>query len=113
MIYAQRGAQLVVYPGAFNMTTGPLHWQLLAQARAVDGQLFVALCSPARDESAGYVAWGHSTAVGPFAEVIATTGHNPDIVYADMDFSELEERRRNMPLQKQRRHDMYTLVDKK
>ena len=34
--------------GAFNMTTGPAHWELLQKARAVDNQLFVAACSPAR-----------------------------------------------------------------
>jgi len=30
------------------MTTGPAHWELLQKARAVDNQLFVATCSPAR-----------------------------------------------------------------
>lgn len=38
----------MIYPGAFNTTTGPLHWELLARARAVDNQIFVAVCSPAR-----------------------------------------------------------------
>ncbi|KAL8503833.1 hypothetical protein ACS0TY_022526 [Phlomoides rotata] len=33
MLYAARGAQLICYPGAFNMTTGPLHWELLQRAR--------------------------------------------------------------------------------
>lgn len=33
------GADLIVYPGAFNMTTGPLHWELLLRARAVDNQV--------------------------------------------------------------------------
>jgi omega-amidase len=61
------------------MTTGPLHWELLQRERAVDGQLFVATCSLARCSSeeakaGGYVAWGHSTAVGPFAEILGTTG---------------------------------------
>lgn len=28
------------------------------------------LCS----EGPGYIAWGHSTAVGPFAEILGTTG---------------------------------------
>lgn len=28
-------------------------------------QLYVATCSPARDTTGGYVAWGHSTLVGP------------------------------------------------
>ncbi|KAK7283363.1 hypothetical protein RIF29_12825 [Crotalaria pallida] len=64
MIYAARGAHLLCYPGAFNMTTGPLHWELLQRARATDNQLFVATCSPARDTGPGYVAWGHSTLVG-------------------------------------------------
>ncbi|KAH9805124.1 Omega-amidase [Citrus sinensis] len=68
MIYGARGAHLICYPGAFNMTTGPLHWELLQRARATDNQLYVATCSPARDEGAGYVAWGHSTLVGPVSE---------------------------------------------
>ncbi|KAI5674305.1 hypothetical protein M9H77_14669 [Catharanthus roseus] len=109
-IYAARGsfralgAHLICYPGAFNMTTGPLHWELLQRARAADCQLcdiaiedidvhwrhlhiyshfyipflfmdlsaaytylqlYVATCSPARDTKSSYVAWGHSTLVGP------------------------------------------------
>lgn len=111
-MYTQRGAQLLLYPAAFNMTTGPLHWQLLSQARALDNQVFVAVCSPARDETASYVAWGHSTVIGPFAEILATTEHQAGIIYADLDYAQLEERRRNMPLQKQRRYDFYGLEDK-
>lgn len=55
--------------GAFNTTTGPLHWELLLRARAVDNQLFVAACSPSRSETASYEAWGHSTVVSPNGEV--------------------------------------------
>ncbi len=40
--------------GAFNMTTGPLHWELLAKARAVDNQLYVLTCSPARNPDSSY-----------------------------------------------------------
>ncbi|OWK00561.1 NIT2, partial [Cervus elaphus hippelaphus] len=65
-IYAQRGCQLLVYPGAFNLTTGPAHWELLQRGRAVDNQVYVATASPARDEKASYVAWGHSTVVSPW-----------------------------------------------
>ncbi|KAG4144499.1 hypothetical protein ERO13_D05G041100v2 [Gossypium hirsutum] len=111
MIYASRGAHLLCYPGAFNMTTGPLHWELLQRARAVDNQLYVATCSPARDTGAGYVAWGHSTLVGPFGEVLATTEHDEDIIIAEIDYSILEQRRANLPLAMQRRGDLYQLVD--
>lgn len=111
MLYAARGAHLICYPGAFNMVTGPLHWELLQRARAMDCQLFVATCSPARDASAGYVAWGHSTLVGPFGEVMATTEHDEAIVIAEIDYSLIDLRRTNLPFQKQRRGDLYQLVD--
>lgn len=89
-LMAQRGASFLVYPGAFNTTTGafsllvllhsclgsgPLHWELLIRARAVDNQLFVAAISPARDEKAGYQAWGHSTIVSPWGRILANTDH--------------------------------------
>ncbi|GBF87953.1 nitrilase cyanide hydratase and apolipo N-acyltransferase family protein [Raphidocelis subcapitata] len=112
MVCAKRGAQLIVYPGAFNMVTGPVHWELLAKARAVDNQLFVATCSPARSPEASYQAWGHSTVVGPFAEVLATCEHEPATVFADIDYGQIAERRANMPLTQQRRSDLYELVDK-
>ncbi|KAJ4950683.1 hypothetical protein NE237_027515 [Protea cynaroides] len=111
MLYAARGANMICYPGAFNMTTGPLHWELLQRARAVDNQIYVATCSPARDASAGYVAWGHSTLVGPFGEVLATTEHDEAIVVAEIDYSAIELRRTNLPLEKQKRGDLYQLVD--
>ena len=107
MLYAAQGAQMLIYPGAFNMTTGPVHWELLQKARAVDNQLFVAACSIARDPSATYVAWGHSTIVGPFAEVVARADAGPAVVVADLDFDEIDARRANMPLQQQRRTDLY------
>ncbi|OSX75356.1 hypothetical protein BU14_0239s0011 [Porphyra umbilicalis] len=47
VLVRERGARLLVYPGAFNSTTGPAHWELLLRARAVDGQCFVVACSPA------------------------------------------------------------------
>ncbi|XP_058080085.1 omega-amidase, chloroplastic-like isoform X2 [Magnolia sinica] len=109
MLYAARGAQLICYPGAFNMSTGQLLWELMQRARAVDNQLFVATCSPARDTSADYVTWGHSTLVGPFGEVISTTGHEESTVIAEIDYSLIQLRRSNLPLEKQRRGDIYQL----
>jgi omega-amidase len=111
-MYAKKGANIIIYPGAFNTTTGPLHWELLLRARATDNQLFVAACSPARNEDASYQAWGHSTVVSPNGEVLATTAHEAGIVYAELDLAEVAERRRNMPLTQQKRHDLYELVDK-
>jgi len=30
-----QGCHVLIYPGAFNLTTGPLHWKLLQRSRFV------------------------------------------------------------------------------
>jgi predicted amidohydrolase len=51
---------------------------------AVDNQMYVAACSPARDDSAAYHAWGHSTIVDPNGDVKATCEESEAIIYADI-----------------------------
>jgi predicted amidohydrolase len=80
MIASRKGAFALVYPGAFNTTTGPLHWRLLAQGRAVDNQVYVAMCSPARDEAAGYKAWGHSLVADPMGKVMEEADEGEEIM---------------------------------
>lgn len=75
---------MLLYPAAFNMTTGPLHWELLQRGRANDLQLFVATVSPARNTEADYVAWGHSMVVDPWGKVIAEAKESEEIVVADL-----------------------------
>ncbi|XP_003219231.2 omega-amidase NIT2 isoform X1 [Anolis carolinensis] len=111
-IYTQKGCQLLVYPGAFNLTTGPAHWELLQRGRAVDNQVYVATASPARDEKASYVAWGHSTVVNPWGEVIAKAGTEETLVYADIDLKKLVEIRQQIPIHSQKRSDLYAVEAK-
>ncbi|XP_032485637.1 omega-amidase NIT2 [Phocoena sinus] len=112
-IYAQRGCQLLVYPGAFNLTTGPAHWELLQRGRAVDNQVYVATASPARDDKASYVAWGHSTVVSPWGEVLVKAGTEEMIVYSDIDLKKLAEIRQQIPIFSQKRSDLYAVEAKK
>eukprot|EP00093_Oithona_nana_P008121 08121.XXX_440542_441462_1 [CDS] Oithona nana genome sequencing. len=102
---------LLVYPGAFNMTTGPAHWEALIRARALDNQVYCAAVSPARDTQATYVAWGHSTLINPWGEIVAKTEEAEDIIYADIDLDRLQEVRQQVPITQQRRHDLYNLVE--
>ncbi|EPQ58508.1 carbon-nitrogen hydrolase [Gloeophyllum trabeum ATCC 11539] len=107
MIAARRGCHAIIYPSAFNLTTGPLHWELLQRARAVDNQIFVSMCSPARDMSAEYHAWGHSMVVDPMATVLAEAGHEEEIIYVDIDPAVFHSARAGIPVTTQRRFDVY------
>ena len=111
-IAARKGCFLLLYPGAFNLTTGALHWSLQARARAMDNQVYVALCSPARDMKASYNAWGHSMVVDPNAQVLAEAGEEEEIVYADLEEGKIEETRKGIPLYQQRRFDVYPDISK-
>lgn len=111
-ISARLGAGAMIYPGAFNTTTGPRHWELLQRARAMDNQLYVVACSPARATEeqiakGAYPAWGHSTVVDPWASVVATIEEQEGIVRWKLEPSEVEEVRRSVPITRQRRFDVY------
>lgn len=83
-IYRDMGCNVLVYPGAFNMTTGPMHWELLQRGRAVDSQCFVATASPARDTTADYVAYGHSMVVDPWGKVVSSAADAETTVIAEL-----------------------------
>ncbi|KAK7923000.1 Hydrolase [Apiospora marii] len=106
-VAARKGCFALVYPGAFNTTTGPLHWRLQGQARAMDNQIYVAMCSPARDEAASYHAWGHSLIVDPMAQVLVEAEESETTVCWELDSAKIEETRKNIPLVGQRRFDVY------
>jgi omega-amidase len=112
-LYSNRQCHILLYPGAFNMTTGPAHWELLLRSRALDNQMYVAGISPAHDEQADYKAWGHTTLVDPWGTVIQKCEMNEEIIYGDIDMEHLNTIRKQLPYLSQQRNDIYTLTEKK
>lgn len=110
-VMRQEGVRILAYPGAFNMVTGPAHWHLLARARAMDNQVFLAMCSPARvteDEgNDGYVAFGHSLVVDPWGEVKVDLGPKEAVEVVECDLGRVDEVRLALPYWTQKRADMY------
>ena len=101
------GAKLIILPGAFNMTTGPAHWELTIRARALDNQVYFAACSPARSMEGPYVAFGNSCISNPWGELCGKTDGNESNVYADIDFGYVDRIRDQLPLLKARKPDVY------
>lgn len=104
---AAQGVEWVIIPAAFNMTTGPAHWELLARARAVDYQCFISMVSPARNEEVPYVAYGHSITVDPWGVVLEVADEKECIKYVNLDFEVVKRVRKNMPLASHRLSEGY------
>jgi len=104
---ADRGARLLVVPAAFNMTTGPVHWELMFRQRAVDNQVFTLGAAPARDEGAEYVSYGNSILCDPWGTVLERAGSGEELLTAGIDFDRVEEVRAQLPIRSARRDDLY------
>lgn len=111
-LMALRGARVIFVPAAFNMTTGPAHWELLFRQRAVDNQLFTVGTSPARSESETYVAWGHSIVCDPWGSVLHQCGAEEEISITSLDLHRVESVRRQLPILRARREDIYFIGQK-
>ena len=95
---ALRGAKGIFVPAAFNMTTGPVHWELMFRSRAVDNQLFTFGIAPARDEGASYVSYGHSIVCDPWGTVLYQGAAEPAVKVVEIDLSQPERIREQLPL---------------
>jgi omega-amidase len=101
------GAKIIIVPAAFNMTTGPAHWHLLARTRALDNQVYFIAASPARNEEASYAAYGHSLVVDPWGEIISEASDGQEIIFSEIDLGFVDKIRRELPLLKHRREEVY------
>ena len=108
-LMAQDGAKVILVPAAFNMTTGPAHWELMFRQRAVESQCYVIGTAPARDPGSSYISWGHSIVVDPWGTVMMQMEEKEDVRIVEIDLDYLEKVRRELPLLAHRRTDLYEL----
>lgn len=107
---AKRGAEVILCPAQFNMTTGPRHWELSVRARAMDNELFFVGASAARYEGFDYECWGHSTVADPFGMLKASCDEKEQILYCDIDLNEVDSVRRQLPTFLHLREDVYNVA---
>ncbi|MGB5822484.1 MAG: carbon-nitrogen hydrolase family protein [Proteocatella sp.] len=101
------GAKIIIVPGAFNMTTGPAHWELLFRQRAVDNQVYCVGVAPARDEEGGYVSYANSIVTSPWGEIAMRLGTKEELAIAEIDLDYIDEIRDQLPLLKHRKSEIY------
>ena len=106
------GVQAICVPAAFNMTTGPAHWEMSFRMRALDNQVFMLGCAPARDMDASYIAWGHSMATDPWGAILGQMDETEGMLTVELDMTRVDAIRQQLPLLKHRRTDFYDVVKK-
>ena len=109
-IMAEKGAQILFYPGAFNQTTGPAHWELLFRSRALDNQVFCVGVAPALNKQASYHSYGHSIITNPWGEVVHQSSNKEELVICEIDLNEIKKVREEIPVLKNKRNDLYQIL---
>lgn len=104
---ALAGARMIFVPAAFMMNTGEAHWNMNMRMRAVENQLFLVACAPARDKSLGYEAWAHSMVIDPWGTVLTDMGTEAGVAITEIDLDEIDRIRAELPLLSARRTDIY------
>lgn len=102
-----QGAQVVIVPAQWPKTR-IRRWDILAQARAIENQLFIVGVNRCGSENR-FVFGGHSIVVDPAGEVIFHAGDKPVVATAEIDLSRIEKVREFMPSLKERVPEAYDL----
>ncbi|WP_407413361.1 carbon-nitrogen hydrolase family protein [Methanobrevibacter sp.] len=111
-LMVEEGALILFYPGAFNMTTGPAHWELLFKSRALDNQIFCVGVAPALNENASYHSFGHSIITNPWGEIISQASEKEELIISEIDLDIIKKIREELPLLKNKREDLYEIKRK-
>lgn len=92
------GAKTVIVPAAFNMTTGPAHWEMTFRMRSVDNQVYMVGCAPARNPKLGYTSWAHSILTDPWGRVIKKLDTKEEIIIHEIDHDYVDSIRKQLPI---------------
>lgn len=106
-----RGADVIVLPAAFTMTTGKDHWEVLLRARAIENQVYMVSCGQFGPDSSGKWCYGRSLVADPWGTVIGTAPDREYILRATVDLDYLHKVRRQVPSVENRQADLYRWPD--
>lgn len=114
------GAQTIVYPSAFTVLTGKLHWEVLLRARAIEAQCWVIAAAQCGRHNGKRVSYGESMVISPRGEVVGRLdrvvdsdaevegAREPGLLLCEVDLEVGNRMKGEMPLR--RRTDVYPEV---
>jgi predicted amidohydrolase len=111
------GADAILYPSAFTVPTGKLHWEILLRARAIETQSWVIAAAQCGRHNEKRVSYGDTIVIQPNGQIAGRLDHvedsdnekedgrEPDIITVDINLDAVEQARKYIPLA--RRTDVY------
>lgn len=99
---AGAGANVLMIPASFSTVTGPVHWEPLLKARAIETGCYVIAAAQCGTRD-GVRVYGHSMIVSPFGECLASAQDEIGVILADIDTDEVARTRTRLPTRSQRR----------
>jgi len=106
-ILALRGAEAIILPAAFTMTTGKDHWETLLRARAIENGFYLVAPAQFGMHPPGKWCYGRSLVIDPWGTVLATAPDGEGIIVTDLDRARVAAVRRQIPALANRRPDAY------
>ncbi|MGA2935072.1 MAG: carbon-nitrogen hydrolase family protein [Methanomicrobiales archaeon] len=104
-VYERQGVHCVLVPSAWPCSR-TRSWELLIAARALDNQFYVIGCNPTGTTPVDRYC-GHSLSADPVGVVISRGGEAEELVMTDVDPARVEATRARMPVERDRRPDLY------
>jgi deaminated glutathione amidase len=104
---ALQGARILLVPAAFTAHTGEAHWEVLLRARAIENGCFVVAADQWGPHQPDRRCHGHSMIVDPWGVVVAEAGEGEGVCAADVDLTQVDRVREQIPSLANRRPELY------
>ncbi|MEM1007874.1 MAG: carbon-nitrogen hydrolase family protein [Myxococcota bacterium] len=108
---ARAGAELLVVPAAFTLTTGKDHWKPLLQARAIENQCYVAAAAQWGKHSERRFSFGSSLICDPWGTILATAPESEGVLLAEFDPERLAQVQTHVPCRQHVREDLFAFAE--
>ena len=104
---ALQGAKLIFVPANFTKATGELHWMALLRARAIENGCYIVAPAQCGRFPGGFEAFGHSTVIDPWGNVLIEHDNQPGFSVTAIDWSLVHQAREAIPVLQHLRPDVY------
>ncbi|KAJ7776576.1 carbon-nitrogen hydrolase [Mycena maculata] len=121
IILRRKGADILTIPSAFTVPTGRAHWYTLIRSVAITYQVYVIAAAQAGAHSPARSSWGEALVFDPWGVELGrlpsiddaadpTEPMPPQFILVDVDPAKVESVREQIPLEIQKREDIYGVV---